>query len=260
MHVARRPITRLLGATLFAAMVTGMALPGAHASSARHSANVPCAAVGSYAIGHPAPPAPIAKPNQSESGEKAITGTVTMTGTITIATYTSCGSATTGTFSVTSTHAQGLVHLFGHPGKSADAKVASSKIVIASQGKGKGDSKGKGQGGAPTAPTITSTSVQTGTTTISSTAVLSATGTFAQDPAHPKNPSYVVVTGTVTLSVSASACKPGCVTPLGATQAANTVVTKTITFSGVHGKLKVHQDGSNELLHPLPAPHDEPAD
>ncbi|MDB5076823.1 MAG: hypothetical protein JWO42_3002, partial [Chloroflexi bacterium] len=86
-----RPMTRLVGATVFAAMVTGMTLPNAIASSARHSAQATCTATGTYAVGQ----STHKHEDSNSAGMMSMMpggGGTSITGTIVLASYTTCGT------------------------------------------------------------------------------------------------------------------------------------------------------------------------
>jgi hypothetical protein len=241
-----RPMGRLLGATLFVAMVTGMALPGVEASTSHQAAKDSCAAIGTYAIGHQSLPKPAAQPAVVEAAESQDLdssmphGGGVITGTISLLTYTPCGSPTTGSFWARlspprSQHLRPLVEKTTHGKSQAHVKVTSHSDKHSKHG---------GDMPAPigTQPlTTTGTQVLTTTGTITGTKVVSATGTIAQDPAHSANPGYVVVSGTVTLGNLGLTCTATNNCPASAKPA----VLETITFSGIKGRLKIGTVGSS---------------
>jgi hypothetical protein len=216
MRGAIRPLTRLFAMTLIAGMATGAALPAAQAlavgkgatvhTAATHKAAVnPC---GTYMVGH----------QGGAHGGGVITGTIVLTG------YTACPSATTsGKF----------MALWAPPRpqqpKTTDAGTSGSGDKDGSTGNG----KGKGHDGGTTGTAI----VTPATVTITGTKVLTTTGTFVQDVAHPSNPKYVLVSGTAGVGQLGSACQANC------PATGNTAPTRLVIFTSVPGTLAVHATG-----------------
>jgi len=242
MRGTARPLRRILGAGVVAAMVAGISLPNAVAASihhntsaAHHTASAVCkAATGTYVVGHAANSA---GPN----------GGGVISGTITLAAYTPCGAATTGSFSAAWAPPR------SHEIEPMESSSTGSANQAGTHGNGQGNThgKGKGKGGAgdgddvhgtnpvTSTTTISGTNALSTTATISITSVLSTTGTFIQDPAHPNSAADVLVSGSATIGQLGSACRTAC------TAGATVAVTQTITFANVSGRLTVRRTGKS---------------
>ena len=193
-----------------------------------------CAAIGTYIVGSrnlgilPQP-----KGSQPGGGAAVYTypyATGVLTGTITLASYSACNVPTAGAFAV---------HALLRPPYPYPAPPRAN-----------------GSGGAIAQPAIFGTTI------------LTATGTFAQDPAHPKDPGYVSVGGTVSYGRYGYGCAPVCEQPQahstiicpqgGCGQPGTPVVSRVVTFTGITGYLRVHA-GRPASLALLFLPPPEPA-
>jgi hypothetical protein len=107
------------------------------------------------------------------------------------------------------------------------------------------------QGGASRAPTILPAP-------ISGTTVLTATGTFGADPAHPTDPGYVSVSGTVTYGRYTYGCYPVCsnaqrngaaiVCPEAGCATPHISVTSVVPFTAVTGYLRARTGSAATLV------------
>lgn len=160
---------------------------GAQAATIRHASKAGCDALGTYHVGPTIPP-PVINPPQT-SGQGASTPGVaiaypimggTLAGTITLTAYTGCGSPTVGSFTVALSRYRGPLPMTTNSGT------------------------GKGQ------VTEQGTATYVAQPIIGGTTVLTATGTFKQDPAHPTDPSYLSVDASVTYGRYILSCPPLC--------------------------------------------------
>lgn len=221
--------------TLAVAVVAGMALgSGALAVTARgttaQARSVPtrmsCAALGTYHIGSSGPHV---TPQQlgTGSGVSSVTGRPSragaaiaiapwlLTGTLTISAYSGCGQSTSGSFAVRRS-------LVGPPIERPGAARASIACVA----------------GPPCGFPVTG--------------VISATGSLAQDPAHPQDPTYVTVSATVVTARPGPRMGRPCSATTGCPP--STVIKSTVTFSNVTGYLQTASDGQTATLSFLPPP------
>jgi len=136
-------------------------------------------------------------------------------GTLTIAAYSGCGQATAGTFAVQQSP---MGPLFARP-PTGRASIACDA-------------------GRPCG--------------LPMTGVLSATGTFAQDVTHPQDPVYTTISATVVTARPGPQTGRPCAIDAGCPPV--TVMTSTVTFSGVTGYLQTTATGQAATLSFLPPP------
>lgn len=180
------------------------AAPAASATHGRVAAS--CAALGAYQVGPRVVPyvqshvhaTPPSARSQSHAVPIVVWPAWTLRGTLTIAAYTGCGSPTSGTFSVQRT-------VIGPP---VEQPNRSGSIVC----------------DVPCARQLTG--------------IVSATGTFAQDPAHPGDATYLRVSATITSARPGPMMGRSCSPSTGCPPAR--VITSTVTFSDVTGYLQVN--------------------
>ena len=139
--------------------------------------------------------------------------TAVLTGTVTLAAYSACGVPTGGSFAV---------HALLRPPYPYPAPPRAG---------------GSGSGAVIAQPAIFGTTV------------LTATGTFVQDPGHPKDHGYVSVSGTVSYGRYSYGCAPICDQPRahgaiacpqdGCGQPGVPVVSRVATFTGITGYLRL---------------------
>jgi len=221
------PFAMRLAISLAAALplaLTAVRTPASYAApqTLYRSAVAPaCAAVGTYTVG-PRGLGILSQPKSPQLGGSAAVypypypyATGVLTGTVTLASYSACGVPTAGTFAV---HA---LLLPPYPYPTPPHTNGSAGGVIAQPA-------------------------------IFGTTVLTATGTFAQDPAHSKDPGYVSVGGTVTYGRYGYnyGCAPICDQPRGhgtiicpqggCGQPGKPVVSRVVTFTGITGYLRLH--------------------
>jgi hypothetical protein len=227
--------TRLLGLTLVAILVatlTAAPQPCASASSPRNSAS--CTNVGTYRVGVPL--LPRYQPNGQSTGSTSMLYPIpypfvgSLSGSLAITSYTTCGVPTAGSFSV---------------------RLAKPRMVgIQPLGP-------RGSTGQP-GPSVVAVPI------ISDTTVLSATGSFAQDPAHAGDPLYLLVSATVTYGHFQAGCRLcpyqnsrapiACAAELPCTIVGKIIVTRKVTFSYVTGYLTFAAPPSTVALSFLPPP------
>ncbi|MGH2409832.1 MAG: hypothetical protein ACRDGS_05610, partial [Chloroflexota bacterium] len=183
-------VRHTLGPIGLVALICGLAGPWASGKPAQaHQAAAACAALGRYHVGRPIPtpiePAPQSTGSGSPSSPAAIAqpylGMGVLTGTITLSAYTTCGSATSGSFSVALSPVRvplSLAPSSGHVGITGTARTGTTAAIVYPGSIG--------------------------------TTILTATGTFGQDPAHPKDPLYLRVDASVTYGRVTLGCPPLC--------------------------------------------------
>jgi hypothetical protein len=181
-----------------------------------------CAAVGTYQIGSGigvmAPPMP-GSPQTGPGGSSiAMPYPVTeLSGTLTIATYSGCGTPTTGTFKVR--------RVLAHVPRVQPQQGTSKQTIVG--------------------PCIGCLQVA---------GVSSATGSFTQDTGHANDPRYVSVSGTIVSTRPGIEMGRPC-TVQGCPPAS--VITSTVVFTDVTGYLQVAQGTPGEVtLSVLPPPDD----
>ncbi|HXT35784.1 MAG TPA: hypothetical protein VN837_09430 [Chloroflexota bacterium] len=213
---------RPLGVMAIIALITGLTGPWSNGKPAQaHQAGVGCAALGRYHVGRTIPP-PIqpspqgtGSPTSSTAIAQPYLGGV-LTGTITLSSYTACGAATTGSFSVALSAARIPLPMAssGHVGSTGETRTSTAAIIY---------------------PGFVGTTV------------LTATGTFSQDPTHPRDPLYLSVDASVTYGRFTLGCPPICgaqrapgapmCVPVGCRP--GETVSRVSDFTGVTGYLRV---------------------
>ena len=182
-----------------------------------------CAVVGTYYIG------PRVMPEQSHARPGVLSvagrpsrpttaiaiGPWTSTGTLTISAYSGCGQSTSGAFTVRRS-------LMGPPIERPQTGRTSIACIA----------------GRPCGFPVTG--------------VISATGSFAQDVAHPQDPTYVTVSATVVTGRPGPQLGRPCSADTGCPPP--TVIRSTVTFSNVTGYLQTTSDGQTATLSFLPPP------
>jgi hypothetical protein len=184
------------------------------ASNLRAQSSAVCPSLATYAVGAaPTPattPGSVATPAPGVQGMMQPGGLFALKGTLTLTGYGGCSGATAGTFSV-----------------HAVISLATSPVPPSASGTQKGI-------------------VMPG---VVGTTVLTATGSFAQDPGHAGSPMYVLVSARVVYGSMMSACagvcrrlagtQIACVNEDDCPKAARMVVAGTSVFSGVTGYVLV---------------------
>ncbi|HVA92538.1 MAG TPA: hypothetical protein VNL71_22180 [Chloroflexota bacterium] len=220
-----------LGTMALVALTWGLVGPRAAGEPAQaHQGGASCAALGVYHVGRTIPPPIIPLPQGSIKGGAPTTTAIAypflgggvLTGTITLSSYTACGSPTAGSFSVA---------------------LSQNRIPLPMAS----------TSGAPVTGQTTITS--TLTLVMASSTVLTATGTFKQDRAHPNDPVYLSVSGSATYGRYVLGCPPLC----GAQKAPDApmcvpvgcktgeTVSRVSNFTGITGYLRVQPAGSGAL-------------
>lgn len=201
-------------------------MPARAAAMATEAAT--CGAMGTYAVGRfgrvtpNAPPSTTSTPGGTAGSEQTVYPFTQLQGTLSIATYSGCGTTTAGAFTVHRT-------------------VSGLPRVQPQQG-------GSGQKAGPSV-------ISCGIQCLPGTGVSSATGRFTQDPAHPNDPAYVMVSATITTTrASVQMGRPctskGCPPPV--------VITSTMIFTDVTGYLQVPAGTPQTVtLSFLPPPDDK---
>jgi len=206
--------------TLLAMLIVSTYYParGARASTPGHTALAEvCTVLGTYFVGPrgigivPQPKGP--QPGGAPALYPYPYATGVLTGTVTLSSYSPCGVPTAGSFAV---HAL-LRPPYPYPAPPRPGGFGSGAVIAQ--------------------PAIFGTTV------------LTATGTFLQDPGHPKDPGYVSVSGTISYGRYGYGCAPICDQPQGrgaiacppdgCGQPGKPVVSRVATFTGITGYLRL---------------------
>jgi hypothetical protein len=214
--------TRGLALILSVASLIPLAIlvpPHVRAAVVHQSAGQACAAVGAYTVGSSSATGvvPGGKTPQIVPPVAPLSGY--LSGTVTLTAYTGCGASTSGRFQV---------HL------------------IITRGPLPGATGSSGTPGSRSGTAIVIPYFNTG--------VVSATGTFQQDPAHQTDPEYMLVSGTVRYGPVGVRCTVVCTS---AGSHAGTTVSRSVTFSAVTGYLQLQSGkpaGAGIMFLPPPAP------
>ena len=190
-----------------------------------------CATVGTYIVG-PRSLGVLPQPGSSPTLYPYPYTTGVLTGTIGIASYSACGVPTAGSFAA---------HLLLRPPYPYPAPPRAG---------------GSGSSAVIAQPAIFGTTV------------LTATGTFVQDPGHPKDSGYISVSGTVSYGRYSYGCATICDQPQvhgaiacpqdGCGQLGKPVVSRVATFTGITGYLRL-QAGPPAAVALLFLPPPEPS-
>lgn len=203
------------GVLLLLLVVAGV--PVAHTVQA-HSSTAACPALGTYTLNRPFPPPLVQAPRGSNQLPPTYAypywWTGALSGTITLSSYSACGVPTAGSFSVHLTR-------FRYGGPLPEVPQNSR--------------------------TAGGTAIAVPLPILAGTTVLTATGTIAQDAAHANDGTYTTVGATIIYGRETLSCPPLCgAQPEGGTIRCvpvacepSEVVTRTATFSGITGYLRV---------------------
>ena len=177
---------RPLGVMAIVALISGLIVPWSSGKPAQaHQAWATCAALGRYHVGktiptpiEPAPQGTGSSPSPTAIAQPYLGGV--LTGTITLSSYTACGAATSGSFSVALSPARIPLPMAssGHVGITGATRTSTTAAIVYPGFVG--------------------------------TTVLTATGTFSQDPTHSRDPLYVSVDASVTYGRFTLGCPPIC--------------------------------------------------